>query len=148
MVFEAYNVPLIDKQGEEPKSYDYFEETFLTMCQLRGIDGAWWLGKRENRRRDDEDEAPVENVQNEEVGVEEPADEVLAVPAFPSSPSDSSNVQQKQNAAGVDPSAPTGSLPDSNFLKLQAELDHAHTTRLQAELDQARTENSRLLALL
>ncbi|GAB2297911.1 hypothetical protein Dimus_031996, partial [Dionaea muscipula] len=34
MVFEAFGVPLVDKKGEEPKRYDYFEETFLTMCKL------------------------------------------------------------------------------------------------------------------
>ncbi|GAB2290647.1 hypothetical protein Dimus_024925 [Dionaea muscipula] len=70
MVFEGYNVPLVDKQGEEPKSYDYFEETFLTMCQLRRIDEVWWLGTGENKRRDDEDEALAKNVQNEEVANE------------------------------------------------------------------------------
>ncbi|GAB2280662.1 hypothetical protein Dimus_015290, partial [Dionaea muscipula] len=32
MIFKAFDVPLVDKQGEEPKRYDYFEETFLTMC--------------------------------------------------------------------------------------------------------------------
>ncbi|GAB2268276.1 hypothetical protein Dimus_003251, partial [Dionaea muscipula] len=31
-VFEAYHVPLNDKEGEEPKKYDFFEETFLEMC--------------------------------------------------------------------------------------------------------------------
>ncbi|GAB2292675.1 hypothetical protein Dimus_026912 [Dionaea muscipula] len=31
MVFEKFGVPLVDKKGEEPKRYDYFEETFLTM---------------------------------------------------------------------------------------------------------------------
>ncbi|GAB2273300.1 hypothetical protein Dimus_008099, partial [Dionaea muscipula] len=35
LVLEAYNVPLVDKQGEEPKCYDRFEETFLSMCQLK-----------------------------------------------------------------------------------------------------------------
>ncbi|GAB2286129.1 hypothetical protein Dimus_020553 [Dionaea muscipula] len=33
MVFEAFGVPLIDKKGEEPKRYDFFEETFLTMSE-------------------------------------------------------------------------------------------------------------------
>ncbi|GAB2273792.1 hypothetical protein Dimus_008569 [Dionaea muscipula] len=33
MVFEAFGVPLVNKKGEEPKRYDYFEETFLTMCK-------------------------------------------------------------------------------------------------------------------
>ncbi|GAB2289796.1 hypothetical protein Dimus_024100 [Dionaea muscipula] len=140
MVFEAYN--------------------------LRRIEGIWWLGTGENRRRDDEDEAQAENVQNEEVanegqnnqedfdwdavideveiqreemekeakiqgesgsddkffdaevGVEEPADEVPEVPAFPTSPADSSNVQQKQNAAGVDPSVSTAAIPDSTLRRL------------------------------
>ncbi|GAB2278743.1 hypothetical protein Dimus_013419 [Dionaea muscipula] len=40
-VFEAYNVPLVDKQGEEPKRYDFFEETFLNMCQLKREQGVW-----------------------------------------------------------------------------------------------------------
>ncbi|GAB2265492.1 hypothetical protein Dimus_000543, partial [Dionaea muscipula] len=75
-VFEAYHVPLVDKQGEEPKSYDYFEETSLTMCQLRRIDGVWWLGTGEGRRRDG-DEALAENVGNVEVNNEDaPAENV------------------------------------------------------------------------
>ncbi|GAB2287823.1 hypothetical protein Dimus_022180 [Dionaea muscipula] len=177
MVFEAFDVPLVDKKGEEPKSYDYFEETFLTMCQLRRIDGIWWLGTGENRRRDDEDEASAEDVQNEEVAsegqnsqedfdweavideveiqeevekeaeiqgesesddkfydaeveVEEPADDVPAVPAFSASPANSSNVQQTQNAAGVDPSVPTGSIPYHLLQHFQAELDRARADRL------------------
>ncbi|GAB2281607.1 hypothetical protein Dimus_016183 [Dionaea muscipula] len=68
MVFEAFGVPLIDKQGEEPKRYDYFEETFLSMCQLKRENGVWWLDNGENRRRDDEEVAPAEN---EEVYEEE-----------------------------------------------------------------------------
>ncbi|GAB2295204.1 hypothetical protein Dimus_029379 [Dionaea muscipula] len=70
MVFEAFNVPLIDKQGEEPKRYDFCEETFLTMCQLKRENGVWWLEIGRIRRRDDEDEIPAENDQNEEVAEE------------------------------------------------------------------------------
>ncbi|GAB2269077.1 hypothetical protein Dimus_004007, partial [Dionaea muscipula] len=87
-----------------------------------------------------------------DVEVEEPADvivEVPTVPAFSASPADSTNVQQKERTtAGVDPSGPFGSVPDSKFLKVQAELDRARTERLRAELDQAHAENARLLALL
>ncbi|GAB2293090.1 hypothetical protein Dimus_027304 [Dionaea muscipula] len=43
----------VNKKGEESKRYDYFEETFLTMCKLRREDGVWWIGSGENRRRDD-----------------------------------------------------------------------------------------------
>ncbi|GAB2288178.1 hypothetical protein Dimus_022520 [Dionaea muscipula] len=70
MVFEAFDVPLIDKQGEEPKRYDFFEETFLTMCLLKRENGVWWLRSGDNRRRDDEEVFPVEN---EEVNEEEEA---------------------------------------------------------------------------
>ncbi|GAB2290381.1 hypothetical protein Dimus_024660 [Dionaea muscipula] len=41
MVFEAFKVPLIDKQGVEPKRYDFFEKTFLNMCQLKREQGVW-----------------------------------------------------------------------------------------------------------
>ncbi|GAB2286217.1 hypothetical protein Dimus_020641 [Dionaea muscipula] len=59
-VFEAFGVPLVNKKGEEPKRYDYFEETFLTMCKLRREDGVWWIGSGENRRRDDDIDVPAE----------------------------------------------------------------------------------------
>ncbi|GAB2266006.1 hypothetical protein Dimus_001036 [Dionaea muscipula] len=73
-VYEAYNVPLDDKQGEKPKSYNYFKETFLSMCQLKREHGVWWLGTDENRRRDDENEgvnnenALAENVEENPEG--------------------------------------------------------------------------------
>ncbi|GAB2270529.1 hypothetical protein Dimus_005421 [Dionaea muscipula] len=69
------------------------------------------------------------------VEVEEPADVVVEVPA-------------EKNAAGVDPSVPTSSLPDPLLQHFQAELDRARAERLQAELDSARAENARLQALL
>ncbi|GAB2292264.1 hypothetical protein Dimus_026513, partial [Dionaea muscipula] len=53
-------------KGEEPKGYDYFEETFLTMCKSKREDGIWWIETEENRRRDDDDEAPEEEVEEEE----------------------------------------------------------------------------------
>ncbi|GAB2281688.1 hypothetical protein Dimus_016259 [Dionaea muscipula] len=59
LVFEAFGLPLVIKKGEEPKKYDFFEDTFLTMCKLTREDGIWWIGSGENRRRDD-DEATQE----------------------------------------------------------------------------------------
>ncbi|GAB2296617.1 hypothetical protein Dimus_030727 [Dionaea muscipula] len=172
MVFEAFNVPMIDKQGEEPKWYDFFEETFLTMCQLKRENGVWWLEIGGIRRRDDEDEIPAENDQNEEgeevekeaeiqegsgsdnkffdaqVEVEAPADEVPAVPVFPASPTDLMNVQKETTAAGVDPSVSVGIIPDSDFQRRQTEFERARTNRIQANLERAQAENARLLALL
>ncbi|GAB2278206.1 hypothetical protein Dimus_012899 [Dionaea muscipula] len=66
MVFEEFGVPLVDKKGEEPKKYDFFEETFLTMCKLTWENGVWWIGTGENRRRDDDEEAPEEEAEEEE----------------------------------------------------------------------------------
>ncbi|GAB2279025.1 hypothetical protein Dimus_013688 [Dionaea muscipula] len=60
---EAFGVPLVIKKGEEPKKYDFFEDTFLTMCKLTREDGVWWIGSGENRRRDD---APEEEEEEEE----------------------------------------------------------------------------------
>ncbi|GAB2292805.1 hypothetical protein Dimus_027039 [Dionaea muscipula] len=54
MAFEAFDAPLIDKQWEEPKRYDFFDETFLTMCQLKRENGVWLLGTGDHRRRDDD----------------------------------------------------------------------------------------------
>ncbi|GAB2290609.1 hypothetical protein Dimus_024891, partial [Dionaea muscipula] len=68
MVFEAFGVSLVDKNGEEPKRYDYFEETFLTMCKLPRENGVWWIGSGENRRRDDDVDAPKEEAEEEEEG--------------------------------------------------------------------------------
>ncbi|GAB2297375.1 hypothetical protein Dimus_031482 [Dionaea muscipula] len=153
MVFEAFGVPLVDKKGEEPKGYDYFEETFLTMCKLRREDGIWWVETEENRRRDDDDEVPEEKVEEEEKDqtdfdweavVDEAAvegesgsgekfydaeeevqgslevnDEILAVVT-------QASAQQKEpTSLGVDPSGPSGHLPEAVMNKLQAEFERA-----------------------
>ncbi|GAB2290307.1 hypothetical protein Dimus_024585 [Dionaea muscipula] len=57
---------LVNKKGEVPKMYDYFEETFLTMCKLRREDGIWWIGSGENRRRDNDVDAPEEEAEKED----------------------------------------------------------------------------------
>ncbi|GAB2303187.1 hypothetical protein Dimus_037182 [Dionaea muscipula] len=63
---QAFGVPFVNKKGEEPKRYDYFEETFLTMCKLRREDGVWWIGRGENRRDDDIDVPAEEEAEKEE----------------------------------------------------------------------------------
>ncbi|GAB2290514.1 hypothetical protein Dimus_024791 [Dionaea muscipula] len=71
MVFEAFGVPLVDKKGEEPKRYDFFEDTFLTMCKLTRENGIWWIGSGENRRRDDDMDNPEEETEKEDEGNED-----------------------------------------------------------------------------
>ncbi|GAB2286627.1 hypothetical protein Dimus_021022 [Dionaea muscipula] len=176
MVFEEFGVPSVNKKGEELKRYDYFEETFLTMCKLTRENGVWWIGSGENRRRDD-DNVPEEEAQEEEgnqaefdweavideadeqgesgsddqfydaqVDVEEPVTETPAAPEVVAQDS----VQQKETeASGVDPTGgPSGHIPEAVMNKLQAEFERARANRFQADLEKAQAENARLLALL
>ncbi|GAB2268036.1 hypothetical protein Dimus_003013 [Dionaea muscipula] len=80
-----------------------------------------------------------------QVEVEEPAAAAPAVPVFPASLGDSSNVQKEPATAGVDP---TNSIPDSIFSSLQADFERARANRIQADFERGQTENARLLALL
>ncbi|GAB2297228.1 hypothetical protein Dimus_031340, partial [Dionaea muscipula] len=59
----TFDVPLNDKEAEQAVKTDYYDETFLGMCQLRRKNGVWWLGSGVNRRRDE--------VEHEEEGEEE-----------------------------------------------------------------------------
>ncbi|GAB2292912.1 hypothetical protein Dimus_027141 [Dionaea muscipula] len=131
MVFEAFRVPLVDKKGEEPKRYDYFEETFLTMCKLTRENGVWWVGTGENRRRDDDDEVPEEEVEEEE-----------------KDQTDFDWEAKETTPSGVDPSCPTGRIPEAVMNKMQAEFERARANIFQADLEKAQAENARLLALL
>ncbi|GAB2281456.1 hypothetical protein Dimus_016044 [Dionaea muscipula] len=64
-----YIKPLeITEKGEEPKKYDFFEDTFLTMCKLTRENGIWWIGSGENRRRDDDEAAQEEEAEGEDEG--------------------------------------------------------------------------------
>ncbi|GAB2290648.1 hypothetical protein Dimus_024926 [Dionaea muscipula] len=83
-----------------------------------------------------------------QVDVEEQVIEALAALAFPASPGDSTNQQDEQTPAGVDPSGPSGHIPESIMIKLQAEFERARANRIQSDLEKAQAENVRLLALL
>ncbi|GAB2275660.1 hypothetical protein Dimus_010416 [Dionaea muscipula] len=50
--------------------------------------------------------------------------------------------------SGVDPSGPSGHLPETVMNKLQAEFERARADRIQVDLEKAQAENARLLALL
>ncbi|GAB2268828.1 hypothetical protein Dimus_003772 [Dionaea muscipula] len=176
MVFKAFGVPLVVKKGEEPKRYDYFEETFLTMCKLTRENGVWWIGSRENRRRDDIDVPAVEETEKEEENqtgfdweavIDEAVvegesgsserfydaeDETQGSPEMqeeiPAAAPQSSAQQKEQGTAGVDPSRPTGRIPEAEFLKFQAEFERKRANRFHDDLEKAKAENARLLALL
>ncbi|GAB2283116.1 hypothetical protein Dimus_017646 [Dionaea muscipula] len=136
-------------------------------------------GTGENRRRDEEVDAPEEKAEEEveaqkdfdweavidetavqgesgsddqffdaQVDVEEPVTETPAAPTFLASPRDSSTQQKEQTPAGVDPSGPSGHIPEAVMNKLQAEFERERANRFQANLEKAQAENARLLALL
>ncbi|GAB2289050.1 hypothetical protein Dimus_023352 [Dionaea muscipula] len=127
------------KKGEEPKKYDFFEDTFLTMCKPTVEDGIWWIGSGENRRRDDDEAASEEEAKGKKSqGCKHQADQQSYT---------SSSAQQKdQEPAGVDPSGLTGR--DAEFLKFQAEFERKRANKFHDELEKAKAENAKLLALL
>ncbi|GAB2265335.1 hypothetical protein Dimus_000399 [Dionaea muscipula] len=80
-----------------------------------------------------------------QVDVEEPVTETPAAPEVVAQAS----VQQKETiASGVDPSCPTGRIPEAVMNKLQIEFERVRANRFQADLEKAQAENARLLALL
>ncbi|GAB2275542.1 hypothetical protein Dimus_010299 [Dionaea muscipula] len=56
--------------------------------------------------------------------------------------------QKDKEPSGVDPSCPTGRLPEAEFLKFQAEFERKRANRFHDDLEKAKAENARLLALL
>ncbi|GAB2268488.1 hypothetical protein Dimus_003445 [Dionaea muscipula] len=163
--------------GEEPKRYDYFEETFLTMCKLRREDGVWWIGSGENRRRDDDVDAPEEEAEEEEEWNQADFDWEAVVneatvegesgsgekfydaedkdqgspevnDEIPAVVTQDSAQQKEKESSGVDPLCPTGRIRKSVMLKFQAEFERTRANRFQDDLEKAQAENARLLALL
>ncbi|GAB2290673.1 hypothetical protein Dimus_024948, partial [Dionaea muscipula] len=177
MVFEEFGVPLVDKKGEEPKRYDYFEETFLTMCKLTRENEVWWMGSGEDRRRDDDMDNPEEEAEKEDEGnkdgfdweavIDEAAvegesgsgekfydaeDKDQGSPEVqeetPTAAPQSSAQQKEQGTSGVDPSSPPSRIPEVEMTRLQAEFERKRANRFLADLEKAKAENARLLALL
>ncbi|GAB2268634.1 hypothetical protein Dimus_003587 [Dionaea muscipula] len=151
MVFEAFGVPLVDKKGEEPKRYDFFEDTFLTMCKLTRENGIWWIGSGENRRRDDdvdaqEGEAEEEEERNQGDFDWEAVVEEAAVEGESGSGEKFYDAEDKDQ--GVDPSSPPSRIPEAVMTKLQAEFERKRANKFLADLEKAKAENVRLLALL
>ncbi|GAB2273533.1 hypothetical protein Dimus_008323 [Dionaea muscipula] len=83
-----------------------------------------------------------------QVDVKEPVIEASVAPTFPASPGDSTTQQKEPEATGVDPSGPSGHIPESVMIKLQAEFERARAKRIQSDLEKAQAKNARLLALL
>ncbi|GAB2273659.1 hypothetical protein Dimus_008441 [Dionaea muscipula] len=68
--------------------------------------------------------------------------------AVPAVVDQDSTREKKTETTGVDPSGPSGHLPESVMNRLQAEFERARANKIQADLEKAQAENARLLALL
>ncbi|GAB2281302.1 hypothetical protein Dimus_015903 [Dionaea muscipula] len=67
---------------------------------------------------------------------------------IPAAVPQSSSQQTEKDASGVDPSCPTGRIPEAVMTKLQAEFERKRANRFLPDLEKAKAENARLLALL
>ncbi|GAB2296758.1 hypothetical protein Dimus_030864 [Dionaea muscipula] len=131
----------------------------------------------ENRRRDDDMDAPVEEAGEEEERNQDGFDWEAVIDEadvegesgsgekfydaedknrgspeaqeeIPAAAPQSSAQQKEQGTSGVDPSCPTGRIPKVEMTRLQAEFERKRTNRFLADLEKAKAENARLLASL
>ncbi|GAB2288303.1 hypothetical protein Dimus_022641 [Dionaea muscipula] len=139
--------------------------------------GIWWIGSGENRRREDNVDAPEEEAEEEDEGIKDDFDWEAVIDEASvegesgsgerfynaedkdqSSPEatevilaavpQSSARQKEQGTSGVDPSCLTGRIPEAELLKFQAEFERKRANRFHDDLEKAKAENARLLALL
>ncbi|GAB2296118.1 hypothetical protein Dimus_030252 [Dionaea muscipula] len=164
------------KSGEL-KPFQRFVHFLVMKNVVPRENGIWWIGSGENRRRDDDVAAPEEEAEEEDEGnkddfdweaVEEDAevegesgsgekfydaeDKDQSSPEaneeIPAAVPQGSAQQKEQGTSGVDPSCPTGRIPEVEMTRLQAEFERKRANRFLADLEKAKAENARLLALL
>ncbi|GAB2273922.1 hypothetical protein Dimus_008695 [Dionaea muscipula] len=117
-----------EAEEEEERNQDDFDwETVIDEAAVEGESGS---GEKFYDAEDKEQDSPEVN---EEISA--------AVPQ-------SSAQQKEQETSGVDPSCPTGRIPEAVMTKLQAEFERKRANRFLADLEKTKAENARLLALL
>ncbi|GAB2295398.1 hypothetical protein Dimus_029570 [Dionaea muscipula] len=98
------------------------------------------------------DEAVVEGESGSGEKFYDAEDEVQGSPAvnddIPAVVTQASTQQKEPTSSGVDPSCPTGRIPEVVMNKMQAEFERARANIFQADLEKAQAKNARLLALL
>ncbi|GAB2281489.1 hypothetical protein Dimus_016076 [Dionaea muscipula] len=122
------DAPEGEAEEEEERNQDDFDwEAVIDEAAVEGESGS---GEKFYDAEDKEQDSPAEN---EEISA--------AVPQ-------SSAQRKEQETSGVDPSCPTGRIPEAVMTKLQAEFERKRANRFLADLEKAKAKNSRLLALL
>ncbi|GAB2296393.1 hypothetical protein Dimus_030513 [Dionaea muscipula] len=115
------------EEEEEGNQDDFDWEAVIDEAAVEGESGS---GDKFYDAEDKEQDSPAEN---EEISA--------AVPQ-------SSAQQKEKETSGVDPSCPTGRIPEAVMTKLQAEFERKRANRFLVDLEKAKDENTRLLALL
>ncbi|GAB2271428.1 hypothetical protein Dimus_006266 [Dionaea muscipula] len=140
------------KSGEL-KPFQRFVHFLVMKNVVPRENGVWWIGSGENRRRDEEVEAPEEDAEEEEERNKDDFDwEAVIDEATVEGESGSDDqfydaqVEKDQEPSGVDPSGPTSR--EADFLKVQAEFERKRANQFHEDLEKAKAENARLLALL
>ncbi|GAB2276297.1 hypothetical protein Dimus_011029 [Dionaea muscipula] len=152
---------------------EFDHEKLATILGIPGNNGI----SGENRRRDDDVDAPEGQAEEEEERNKDDFDWEAVIDEatveresgsgekfydaedkdqsspevqeeIPAATPQSSAQQQEQGTSGVDPSCPTGRIPEDVMTKLQAEFERKRANRFLADLEKAKAENARLLALL
>ncbi|GAB2266498.1 hypothetical protein Dimus_001501 [Dionaea muscipula] len=151
--------------------------SFLDLTYMDHLMSRRKIGSGENRRRDDDVDAPEEEAEEEDEGNKDDFDWEAVIDeatvegesgsgekfydaedenqgspevqeVIPAAAPQSSTQQKEQTTSGVDPSCPTGRIPKAVMTKLQAEFERKRANRFLADLEKAKAENARLLALL
>ncbi|GAB2284191.1 hypothetical protein Dimus_018656 [Dionaea muscipula] len=164
------------KSGEL-KPFQRFVHFLVMKNVVPRENGIWWIGSGENRRRDDDvdaqeveaeeeeernqdgfdweaviDEAAVEGESGSGEKFYDAEDKDQGSPEVqeetPAAAPQSSAQQKEQGTSGVDPSSPTGRIPEVEMTRMQAEFERKRANRFLADLEKAKAENARLLALL
>ncbi|GAB2296157.1 hypothetical protein Dimus_030290 [Dionaea muscipula] len=157
------------------KRYDYFEETFLTMCKSTRENGVpwvelekteeemmWLMVQKKRMRKKEEIESNligrlslIRSAVEGESGSDEQfydaqvdVEEPMQRLQLLRSGCSSFDSMKETTTIGVDPSCPTWSNSETMMNKLQAEFERARANRFQADLEKAQAENGGLLALL
>ncbi|GAB2268635.1 hypothetical protein Dimus_003588 [Dionaea muscipula] len=116
-----------EAQEEEGNQADFDWEAVIDEAAVEGESGSG------EKFYDAEDEAQGSPEVNDEI---------------PAAVTHASAQQKEKESSGVDPSCPTGRIPEAVMTKFQAEFERARANGFQAELENAQAENARLLALL
>ncbi|GAB2268180.1 hypothetical protein Dimus_003157 [Dionaea muscipula] len=125
---DEVNVPEGEAEDEEERNQGDFD--WEAVVEEAAVEGGSGLGEKFYDAEDKDQGSP-------EVNEEIPA----AAPQ-------SSAQQKEQETSGVDPSCPTGRIPEAEMLKFQAEFERKRANRFHADLEKAQVENARLLSLL